>query len=118
MKTMLSLVVAGIARVGDLFVPQAHAQCSPITGRCITIGTGVSSSIPSIVQGVVNTFLVWSAFIATAVFLIGAVSLVGSMGAEKWSAYGKSLMKAAVIGLAIVLGSWLIVSTVVFFLSA
>jgi|GEM_PF-6341354 hypothetical protein len=85
--------------------------------RVITVNTGVHTDIPTIVEGIVNLLLLWSSFVATALFLLGALFMVGSGGNEQFSSAGKKIMKAAMIGFAIVLASWLIISTAVFFIA-
>ncbi len=106
MKTLRSLLVFGL-----LLLPLS-AGATPVY-----IDTGVTTSIPQIIQGLVDLFLRWSLLIATAVFLMGAALMVGSGGNDAYLSAGKKLMKAALIGLAIVLGSWLILSTVVAFIA-
>lgn len=82
----------------------------------LKIDTGVYSSVPWIMAGIVNVLLYWSGFVALALFLLGAIIMVGSGGHDATLAAGKKIMKAAVIGLAIVLSSWLILSTVISFI--
>ncbi|MFA5800219.1 MAG: hypothetical protein WC840_04645 [Candidatus Peribacteraceae bacterium] len=84
----------------------------------ISINTGVHSNVPSIMNGIVNVLLEWSSLVATALFLLGCLFLVGSGGNEQYSSAGKKIMKASLIGLAIILASWLIISTMVFFIAA
>jgi len=96
---------------GLVFLPHS-AQAGTVL-----IATGVDTTIPQIMQGLVNLFLRWSFFVATAIFLMGAVLMVASGGADAYLSAGKKLMKAALIGLVIVLSSWLILSTVVAFLA-
>ena len=83
----------------------------------LDINTGVHSDVPTILQGFENVLLSWSGLIATAIFLLGAFLMVGSGGDEAYLSAGKKLMKAALIGLAIVLASWMILSTVISFIS-
>ena len=91
----------------------------PLRARAISvlIDTGVNTTIPQIMQGLVNLFLMWSFFIATAIFLMGAALMVGSGGKDEFVSNGKKLMKASLIGLAIVLASWMILSSVVAFIA-
>ncbi len=92
--------------------------CLPATvSAAVLIDTGVNTTIPQIMQGLVNLFLRWSTLVATAIFLMGAILMVGSGGVDAYLSAGKKLMKAALIGLAIVLASWMILSTVVAFLA-
>ncbi len=87
------------------------------SAQVVVISTGVSSTIPQIIQGIVNILLAWSSFVATALFLLGAILMVGSGGNDATLSAGKKIMKASLIGLAIVLSSWLILSTAVFFIA-
>ncbi len=98
-----------------LAVPLAAAAQN---GDPIKVGTGVTTSIPTILAGLLNTILLWSTTIATTLFLAGAFVLVASHGEETFITAGKKLMKSAVIGLIIVLCSWMILSTIFYFIAA
>ncbi len=87
-----------------------------VPGAPILIHTGVITTIPQIINGLIGTFLLWSTIVAATLFLLGAFAYTASGGEETWSTNGKKMMKAALIGYAIVLGSWLIISTVFFFI--
>jgi len=86
--------------------------------RQVSISTNVHSDVGTIVQGIITVLLGWSGVVATALFLLGCLLMVGSAGSEKFSSSGKTIMKASLIGLAIILASWLILSTVVYLISA
>jgi hypothetical protein len=83
----------------------------------IIIDTGVVTTIPRIMDGFLTLMLQWSSLVATAIFLIGAILMVGSGGNDEYLSAGKKLMKAAAIGYAIILSSWMILSTVVYFIA-
>lgn len=83
----------------------------------VMVDTGVNTTIPQIMNGLVNLSLRWSVMIATAIFVLGAALMVGSGGNDAYLSAGKKLMKASLIGLAIVLASWLILSTAVAFIA-
>ncbi len=83
----------------------------------LTIDTGVHSDVPTILQGLIDTLLAWSGLTATALFLIGCIIMVGSGGNEASLSLGKKIMKESLIGLAILLSSWLILSTVISFIA-
>ncbi|MEQ1849886.1 MAG: hypothetical protein ABL890_04850 [Candidatus Peribacteraceae bacterium] len=83
----------------------------------LRIDTGVYSTTETILTGIVDVLLLWSGVVTTAVFLIGALMMVASGGSDTYLSAGKKIMKAAAIGLAIILGSWMILSTVVFIIS-
>ena len=84
----------------------------------VKVDTGVHTTVPQLIQGIINVLLMWSSLVATAIFLLGAIFMVGSGGSDQPLSAGKRMMKAAVIGYAIVLASWMILSTVVSFVAA
>lgn len=88
-----------------------------VSAEPLRVDTGVNSTIPTIVAGIVNVLLLWSGVVATALFLLGAIIMVGSGGSDTYLSAGKKIMKASIIGLAIILASWMILSTVVFLVS-
>ncbi len=90
----------------------------PALAYALDINTGVSSDVPTILRGIVNVLLRWAGFVATALFLLGAFIMVGSGGSEANLATGKKIMKASLIGLALILSSWMILSTVVSFIAS
>lgn len=94
------------------FVCAESAVAAPLT-----ISTGVTSTVPSVFNGVVNILLAWSSLVATALFLLGAILMVGSGGNDATLSNGKKIMKASLIGLAIILSSWMILSTAVSFIA-
>ncbi len=67
--------------------------------------------------GFVNAILNWSGVIATGLFLLGAILMIGSAGNDQYLSAGKRIMKSAIIGFALVLASWMILSTVVYFIA-
>ncbi|MSR67626.1 hypothetical protein EXS65_02265 [Candidatus Peribacteria bacterium] len=83
----------------------------------LVVNTGVDSSVPTILQGIVNVLLSWSGLAATGLFLLGSILMVGSGGEEAFLSAGKKIMKAALIGFALILASWLLLSTVIYFIS-
>ncbi|HRH93033.1 MAG TPA: hypothetical protein PKV72_00705 [Candidatus Peribacteria bacterium] len=96
-------------------VPQiALAQYVP--GAPIAVRTGVVTTIPRIVAGIVNVLLFWGGGVTTTIFLVGAFMMVGS-GGGRFLENGKKLMIGAAVGYAIILSAWLIESTVVFFIA-
>ena|GEM_PF-1450948 len=82
----------------------------------LTISTGVTSTVPTIFNGIVDILLAWSSLVATTLFLLGSILMVGSGGNDATLSNGKKIMKASLIGLAIILSSWMILSTVVSFI--
>jgi hypothetical protein len=98
----------------SIAVPLAvSAACGP--GQ-VCIATGVNSSVPSVLAGLVNVLFGWATLVAVALFMLGSILMVGSGGEEKFLSSGKAIMKASMIGFAIVLSSWLILSTVIYFI--
>jgi hypothetical protein len=84
----------------------------------VTVDTGVHTTVPRIIQGIINVLLMWSGLVATAIFLLGAIFMVGSGGADQTLSAGKRMMKASLIGFALILASWMILSTVVSFIAS
>lgn len=97
-----------------ILLPQIMLAYTP--GDPIAVRTGVVTTIPRIVGGIVNVLLFWGGGVTTTLFLIGAFMMVGS-GGGPFLEKGKNTMKAALIGYAIILSSWLILSTAVFFIA-
>ncbi len=83
----------------------------------VSINTGVHTTVPGVLGNVVDVLLGWSGLVATGLFLLGCLLMVASGGNEGTLAAGKKIMKASLIGLAIILGSWMILSTFVFLIS-
>lgn len=84
----------------------------------VQINTGIHTTIPGVMEGIVNILLEWSGFTATGLFLIGAILMAGSGGNDQYLSAGKRLMEAAIIGFVIVLSAWMVVSTVITFIYA
>ncbi len=97
-----------------LLLPAAAMAYTP--GAPIVVSTGVVTTIPRIVAGIVNVLLFWGGGVTTTIFLIGTFMMVGS-GGGRFLDNGKKLMIASLIGYAIILSAWLIMSTVVFFIA-
>lgn len=93
------------------------AFAGTVSAAPLTIATGVTSTVPSIFNGIVNLLLIWSSLVATALFLMGCALMVGSGGNDATLSNGKKIMKASLIGLAIILSSWFIISTAVTFIA-
>ncbi len=85
-------------------------------GDKVVVSTGVVTNLDRIITGIVNVLLFWGGGVTTTIFLIGAFMMVGSGGGQ-FLDRGKKLMFAALIGYAIILSAWLIMSTVVFFIA-
>jgi len=98
--------LTGIGILVLIFLPEiAFAQ--------LRVDTGVTATIPSIFGGIVVLLGTWSTYVALALFLLGAILMVGSGGHDTTLSAGKKIMKASIVGLAIILASWLILSTFV-----
>ena len=92
----------------------AWAAYQPIQ---VQIGTGVQPrTVPQIIAGIVDILHGLAIAVATTTFLIGGIYVVASGGRENVVQNGKSIMKASLIGIAIILGSWMILSTFLAFL--
>jgi hypothetical protein len=66
---------------------------------------------------VVNVLLYWSSFVALTLFIVGGVMMIGSGGSDALLSSGRKIMKGSLIGFAIVLASWMILSTVLYFIT-
>jgi hypothetical protein len=82
--------------------------------RFITIFTGIRSSFPEIMTGIMVFLTTSSLFVASTLFLIGAFYVVISRGEEATMKKGKDLMTGSLIGLLVILGSYGILRTVLF----
>ena len=94
---------------------QALAQ-NQNQGRVLYVGTGVRISLA---QGLSNVYLFMALSAMgffTLLFLLGAATLTMSRGDQTKVDNGKKMMISALIGLAIVLGSYGIMRTVLYFL--
>jgi hypothetical protein len=93
---------------------------APLAGAAqpVVIDTGVHTTIPQLISGIINVLLQWSGLVATGLFLLGATLMVASGGEDSRLTAGKKIMKASIIGLAFILASWLILSTVVSFVAS
>lgn len=105
-----------------LLVPEVGAAAhGPIhVGSLLNFGTS-GKSVPDMIQGIIFTLKSWAHGIAIMIFLFGAFCMIASRGKDEGFfalSKGKKTMEAAVIGLAIVYGSWLILSTVLFLIGA
>ena len=101
--------------LGALFLwslPLAVSAQDYVPGAPIVVDTSVHTTVPQIGAGIVNLLLFWSTLVTTAVFLLGALLTVGSGGGNLLD-QGKKMMTASLIGYAIIVGSWLILSTVI-----
>ncbi len=100
-----------------LLLPELAFAVNPsMNNHTVTISTGVSSSIPAIMNTVIIIIHGLAVFIVVAVFLIGAMYMTASGGQESVLTKGKTLMKSSLIGLAIISGSFMILSTFIRFL--
>lgn len=108
---------ASVFTVTVLFPVLVRAQGQLTPGQ-VNVDTGVPRrTIPEIIAGLVNLGHGMAFFVMTTIFLIGGLYMAASGGQESTLAKGKSLMKAALIGMAIISGSWMILSTFVSFLA-
>ena len=85
-------------------------------GQQLTVNTGVTSSVEQVISGITDVLLSWSVVVATAIFLIGALIMTASGGQETAISNGRKYMRDALIGFAIILAAWIIISTVVTFI--
>ena len=116
---MLRKIYFTVMCIGMLLVSEAEA--APIAvGQLLNFGTS-GKTIPQMIQGIIDTLKSWAHGLAIMLFLFGAFCMIASRGKDEGFfalSKGKKTMEAAVIGLAIVYGSWLILSTVLFLIGA
>lgn len=102
----------------SLFVSSRVSAAGPCPDGKVCIDTGVHSTVPSILQGFISIQIRGAVLLTLGLFLLGAVIMVGSGGEEAYLSAGKKIMKAAIIGLVIILSSWLILETVISFIAS
>lgn len=108
---LTSLAFAGTVSAAPLTISTG------VSTECVVNGVVQASKVPCIFNGIVDLLLLWSSLVATSLFLLGSALMVGSGGNDAILSNGKKIMKASLIGLAIILSSWLIISTVVSFIA-
>jgi hypothetical protein len=84
--------------------------------RSIQLTTGVRISFVQAMQNILTFLAASIVTISTVLFLVGAVFIVASAGKPELLEKGKKTMRSAVTGMAIVLGSYAILRTVLYFL--
>ncbi len=99
-------------------LPSAAFAAVNQVGGIVQVDTGVKATLPGILNSFVDILLMWALPVATAAFLFGAFTMVASGGGEGGYANGKKIMVSALIGLAIVLAAYMIVSTAISFITA
>lgn len=84
--------------------------------RFIVVDTGVRTPFLQVMGNIYTFMAVSAAGVCTLLFLLGAAQLTVSKGDQTKVDNGKKLMISALIGLAIILGSYGIIRTVLYFL--
>lgn len=118
MKNKLAKVVSsGAALASSLYwaagsvVAETASLCpkdAKLAGLCNTSNLGVNE----IVRFILNT-VIFVAFVAALVFLIiGGIKWIMSGGDKEGTSKAKEAVTAALIGLAVVLGSWVLINIV------
>jgi hypothetical protein len=93
------------------------ANVSPsFNDHTITVSTGVGGTIPVIINNIIVIIHGLAFFVVVSVFLVGAFRMTASGGRESEITKGKTLMTSSLIGLAIITGSFMILSTFIRFL--
>ena len=111
MRTRLFLLLGGL-----LLPTLAYAQAGPVffMGVC---WPGVACMDSAAVLGnIISALFVSAVFVCVAIFILGAGFMVFSAGNDTPLQKGKGMMTGSLIGLAIIVGSYAIFRTVVFFL--
>lgn len=89
---------------------------SALAQRFVVVGTGVRIPFLQVMGNILMFMAVSAVGICTLLFLIGSVQLTVSRGDQSKVDNGKKLMISALIGLAIILGSYGIMRTILYFL--
>ncbi len=106
-------LLASVAGIGAFLVPVlARAAYEPIV---VPVNAGFAVSFESVFKGLMDVMLMWAMPIAVALFTYGAFRMAASGGGD--IAPAKSIMKASLVGFAIIAGSYLILSTIVYIIA-
>jgi hypothetical protein len=90
----------------------AHAQ------RQLGVGIGTALNVEQILTNIINYMAASIVFVASASFVVGAFFITFSRGDADQVNRGKSLLIGSLIGMAVVLGAFAILRTVMFFIYA
>jgi hypothetical protein len=96
------------------------ALLAPVSAHARTLGVnlGTSLSVEAILTNIINYMAGAIVFLASALFTVGAFYITFSRGEADAVTKGKNYMISAVIGMAVVLGSFAILRTVFYFIYA
>ena len=94
----------------------APTAASALEERFVILGTGIRISFVQLVSNLISFLAVSVLSVCTVLFLIGAVQVTVSHGDQTKIDNGKKLMISSLVGLALVLSSYAIVRTVLYFL--
>lgn len=89
-----------------------------LENRSIVMTTGIRISFANAAENVVSFAAYSIGGVVTVLFLVGATFLIASAGKPERVETGKKLMKGSLIGMAIVLSSYMILRTVLYFVYA
>lgn len=84
----------------------------------LVVDIGTRLNIGQLLSNIVNFLAASIGFVTVAIFIFGALKLTASGAHEDWRQQGKDLMIGSLIGMALVLGAYAILRTVMFFLVA
>ncbi len=99
-----------------LFIPAQVLAQNQNQARVLYVGTGVRISLGQVFANIYLFMAVSAAGFFTLLFLLGAATLTVSRGDQTKVDNGKKMMISALVGLAIVMGSYGIMRTVLYFL--
>ena len=100
----------------SILIPIVFAVACPPHTVCIDTGISKHVTLASVMGNIVNVLLYWSGFVALTLFIVGGILMIGSGGSDALLSSGKKIMKGSLIGYGIVLMSWMILSTVLYFI--
>lgn len=112
MLTVLSAFVARFIAAPGIVL----AAAVDLPQRTVVLNTGIRISLTQAFSNFYGFLAITAVSICTLIFLLGAASLVISAGDQTKVDNGKKMMIGALVGLAIALGSYAILRTVLYFL--
>lgn len=94
----------------------APGKALALEERSVVLNTGIRIPITEVLSNITNFLAVSSIGVCTLLFVVGAAMITMSRGDQTKVDNGKKLMISSLVGLAIVMGSYGIVRTVLYFL--
>ncbi len=83
----------------------------------VRLNGGFWVAFETVFRGLVNVMLLWAMPIAVTLFVFGAFRMAASGGSDNAITQAKSIMKGSLIGFAIIAGSYLILSSILYIIA-